>query len=125
MADWLDTSIRLFHDIKSGLGVPDAWTFSLAGPDVAPVDSKPEELRDLVGTAAFMLRRIQAMRFLLANDEPIEPRLFLGYASDLYVYLVALAETESKLSRRHLDTIRAGAMSTRTLIGEFVVAADF
>ena len=96
---WFEASGAGFAALKEEFGVPDSWTFSLATPDEAASDTPTGSLEDAQGSAAFMLRRIQAVRFLV-NQNGWDFKftyLALGYLSSLGTYLTALLEDPERL----------------------------
>ena len=114
--DWFENSGELFVALKDEFDLPDSWVFSLAEPDVVPSDSDPEDLGDLHGSAAFMLRRVQALRALIAGDYENPARLMMGYSSDLYAFLSKLTSEGLVKNPLHEQVLIAGAVKTDNLL---------
>lgn len=92
IGEWRDASVAGFWALKMVFDLPDSWSFSIASPDTPTTLSGTNTLQEPRGTAAFILRRIQALRFVLQpSAEGSLPRVSLdlacGYSSDIGEYL--------------------------------------
>ena len=118
--DWLSASIPGFFALKTAYGLGDTWTFTIANPDLTHVDDViVGEIRDPRGAAAFMLRRIQALRIILNHSEISSLGLVksLGYAADLSDYLSHLLRDDSQA---HNPATAALWRTTTTLVERLV-----
>lgn len=85
-AQFIDVSAQFFELMKERIVRADEWTFSLHSVDDAPTDLEPGTgIADKRGAVAFMLRRVQALRFLLSADEVVRPDLAQRHAADLTI----------------------------------------
>lgn len=108
--EWIRCAPQAFLFLKEIYGLGDAWSFPIERIDQAPADSDPNDLQDEAGAAAFMLRRMQAIWFLLESDMSEHSRgLCLGYASDLAAYLIAITR-DSVNSNGALAEVRAATV---------------
>lgn len=121
---WFGVSGELFCALKREFALTDTWAFSVAGPDVAPSDADPQDLRDLDGAAAFMLRRIQAIRKVLIDGATEPERLIVGYASDLYTFLFMVLSEGRIDDPTNEGIIVTGAEATRDVVALAVALLD-
>ena len=87
-----DVTGRLFELLGTWFQVGDNWTFSLV-----TVDAEPVELLDSRGLAAFTMRKLQALRWLVGQLrlDPLPTECldaFYGYSEDLQRSLSLLAD---------------------------------
>lgn len=109
---WLGIADELFYALKEEFDVPKSWTFQVEASRVAP-----EELWSAQGAAAFMLRRIQAVRVLceLENSEA-RGHLLREHASALYPYLWETSQTGLVANPLHQGTVTQAAELTKNLL---------
>lgn len=65
--EWSVAALAVFQKLKDSQSLEDTWTFSISSLDDIPSDVLGGVLRDPQGAAAFALRRMQALQYLLAE----------------------------------------------------------
>lgn len=92
---WYESCPGAFEALKSRYGLDDTWQFSIGRPDVMD----PNDLTDPRGAAAFMLRRMQAVYYLLS--EPFNSTVanqLCGYVADIATYLTNVMGAEGPVT---------------------------
>lgn len=114
---WMRVSFDLFGSLKRLFDLPATWTFDIKTPDLD--ETTRGQLHESQGAAAFMLRRIQAMRHLIAEGTLDTPalKLLLAYSNDLNQYLNTLSETHNMAPHVYED-VKTAAKPTRDLTRE-------
>lgn len=102
----------VFLALRTYFDLGDSWGFSLSSPDVSA-----EELLDERGRAAWALRRIQAVRFLLAHPGGTNDlRLVLEYLSGMTFFL------HKVIDERHDDLGDSGIRRLATLSEQLIAS---
>lgn len=111
-SEWMAVSKDVFLALRTYFDLGDSWGFSLSSPDVSA-----EELLDERGRAAWALRRIQAVRFLLAHPGGTDDlRLVLEYLSGMTFFL------HKVIDERHDDLGDSGIRRLATLSEQLIAS---
>lgn len=119
--NWTGVSAEAFQLIKSQYELESStWVFHIDTPD--PDES---ELNNAAGSAAFMLRRIQALRYLLRRMDNAPAHLLLGQASELKLFIDEVLSTDLSDVHPHHGELAYHTFSRLSENLEAIITAAF
>lgn len=95
---WPIVSGDAFLLVKRLYDLPDQWSFQIGSPDL-----DPEEMKSEAGEAAFMLRRLQALRYLTGDLRCAPLSVVFGHADELNRYLPTLISRDRVVESGEAD----------------------
>jgi hypothetical protein len=96
---------------KNFSGLRETWTF-----DISTIIVAPDVLTDRLGTAAFALRRLQALYMASQTDLPVDTRWVIATVSEVNAFLEQVRQHETDLSTEDSALIRSFSQQLATIM---------